>query len=366
MSLQILRHHPRGTLHLLYRLYRHVFPLVHVHLHRWKEKANRIPDPELRRQALASISHKTFHCEGGAAFAAAAMLHKDRLVPLIVAFQTISDYLDNLCDRSTSMDPVDFKQLHQSMLDAITPDADLKPYYQYHGQQQDGGYLNELVRTCQKIVSTLPGYPMIYPQIYRLVSLYCDLQVHKHVLPEERVQRLTDWFKPFSDKYPQIYWNEFAAAAGSTLGVFNLFRLACFSGFDEAWVEREVQVYFPWISGLHILLDYLVDLEEDRMGGDLNFISYYETLDQVAERIQFMLGKAKKQAMGVQGGKFHLMIIDGLVALYLADGKVKNQPDVKKIARQLLRKSTLRTRFFFFNSRGYRGCNQTNQEPRSF
>lgn len=29
--------------------------------------------------------------------------------------------------------------------------------------------------------------------------------------------------------------------------------------------------YFPYIQGLHILLDYLIDQEEDKAGGDLNF-----------------------------------------------------------------------------------------------
>ena len=29
-------------------------------------------------------------------------------IKFIVAYQTISDYLDNLCDRSTSLDPDDF------------------------------------------------------------------------------------------------------------------------------------------------------------------------------------------------------------------------------------------------------------------
>ena len=40
-------------------------------------------------------------------------------IQFIVAYQTISDYLDNLCDRSTSLDPADFAALHEAMTDAL-------------------------------------------------------------------------------------------------------------------------------------------------------------------------------------------------------------------------------------------------------
>ena len=41
-------------------------------------------------------------------------------IKFIVAYQTISDYLDNLCDRSSSLDPQDFAALHESMGDALS------------------------------------------------------------------------------------------------------------------------------------------------------------------------------------------------------------------------------------------------------
>lgn len=59
---------------------------------------------ELHNQAIASIEHKTFHCEGGGILALLANEHREDCIRFIVAYQTISDYLDNLCDRSTSLD----------------------------------------------------------------------------------------------------------------------------------------------------------------------------------------------------------------------------------------------------------------------
>ena len=48
------------------------------------------------------------------------------------------------------------------------------------------------------------------------------------------------------------------------------------SQFKVEDAERIRKGYFPYIQGLHILLDYFIDQEEDKVVGDLNFCSYYE------------------------------------------------------------------------------------------
>src|SRR5690606_9058718 len=104
-----------------------------------------------------------FHCEGGAVYAAANVSKRHLLIPLIVALQTISDYLDNLCDRSTSMDAADFRQLHLAMSHAVDPGASLTDYYAYRQEHDDGGYLHKLVRTCQSCIYLLPSYEVVQP-----------------------------------------------------------------------------------------------------------------------------------------------------------------------------------------------------------
>ena len=143
---------PRSDFGLVKEVYRDVFPIVHRELAEWQAKAEKIPNDELRTQALSSIAHKTFHCEGGAILALAAGTQKDNVIRFIVAYQTISDYLDNLCDRSTSLDPNDFSLLHQSMKDSLDPAAVTRNYYELREDQEDGGYLIELVQTCQSVL----------------------------------------------------------------------------------------------------------------------------------------------------------------------------------------------------------------------
>ena len=46
----------------------HVLPAVNRFLAGWTEKAKKIPDPELRHQALMGLGEKKFHCEGGGVY----------------------------------------------------------------------------------------------------------------------------------------------------------------------------------------------------------------------------------------------------------------------------------------------------------
>lgn len=341
---------PRNPVALMHRLYRHVFPEVRNELRRWREAAGRIPDPELRKQAVDSLIHKEFHCKGGAVYAAANLPFRHVLIPLIVAFQTISDYLDNLCDRSTSLDPEDFRLLHRSMLDAVDPDAPLTDYYALRQERDDGGYLRELVLTCQSCVSQLSSYPLVYESVRELVGLYGDLQVHKHIRHDLRERALLNWWEQHRPQYAHLRWNEFAAATGSTLGVFYLFLAASDKRLTADRVKSIRQAYFPHVCGLHILLDYLIDQEEDEAGGDLNFCGYYEDSETTARQIADIAERARRDIAGLEQPAFHRMIIEGLLALYLSDPKVREQAHVREISRKLMKGSTLMRMFFFANS----------------
>ena len=184
---------PLNPISLMTQVYREIMPAVHGELKFWKKRAEEIPNQELKGQALASIFHKTFHCEGGSIMALTALGKRANAIKFIVAYQTISDYLDNLCDRSTSLDPDDFSALHESMTDALTVGAQPRSYYRFREDQEDGGYLVDLMQTCQSVLSDVPNYETIRPYLLELCGYYCDLQIHKHVRIEEREVRLKNW-----------------------------------------------------------------------------------------------------------------------------------------------------------------------------
>ncbi len=344
---------PANALHLMTRVYKDIFPRVHVELNQWISKAKDIPNLELRNQALASIESKTFHCEGGGIYALLARDSWKESIRFIVAYQTISDYLDNLCDRSTSMDPKDFRMLHQAMIDALTPKNEIKDYYYYREEKDDGGYLVDLVKTCQSVLREAKDYPGVYEHTLKLGGLYSDLQVHKHVIEEERIPRLKNWFKNHQKHWPNLEWFEFSACTGSTLGIFCLISYTLSGKMTDDLAKQIEKSYFPFMQGLHILLDYYIDQQEDEEEGDLNFCSYYDHEEQMKQRFVFFVKQTNQEVQKLPDAAFHQMIHEGLVGMYLADRKVSNIQHAKGFVKELLKVSGAKATFFYFNTKMY-------------
>lgn len=345
---------PHRPLSLMSKIYKKVLPIVHEELSVWKKKAEVIPDKELRQQALNSLSSKTFHCEGGAIYSLLAGEKQRAAIRFIVAYQTISDYLDNLCDRSVSLDPKDFEQLHLSMHHALTPAERLINYYAYRENSGDDGYLHDLVKTCQDVLTSLTNLDQIQPALHQLSAVYCDLQVHKHVIADQRVPRLMNWYKQHETDLPPMSWYEFSACSGSTLGIFCLVSYACRINDMKKWTGIIKNGYFPWVQGLHIMMDYFIDQEEDRKGGDLNFCFYYENKETMLQRLFHFIDQADKSINGLPDYRFHMMINKGLLGIYLADRKVARQKDVRLLAKHILKRSGGTGFFFFINGWLYR------------
>lgn len=124
--------------------------------------------------------------------------------------------------------------------------------------------------------------------------------------------------------------------------------------YEKAYGENIRAGYFPYIQGLHILLDYLIDQEEDRAAGDLNFCFYYKNEKEMLERICYFVEQADKHTSLLPHKRFHLLINRGLLGIYLSDEKVGKQQSMKKLARKIIKSGGLASLFFYMNGRAYR------------
>ncbi|NLM93970.1 MAG: tetraprenyl-beta-curcumene synthase family protein [Firmicutes bacterium] len=309
---------------LIARFVTATLPAVQREIERWERAAKAVLQGRLKEQALKSLKHKRFHAQGGSVYMLGAPGRSSQLVKLIVALQTISDYLDNLCDRMGPQEERSLWLLHQAMLDACSPGSICRDYYAEYPCRGDFGYLPGLVAECQQQVSSLPGYPAAKTEVLALVSLYAHLQTYKHLDKSFRAERLQDWIRPHLVQFPDLYWWEFAAASGSTLGVFALFRRSAQRGMTADEARCLVDAYFPWICGLHILLDYLIDQGEDEEEGDLNFVSFYPNSEECQRRLVLFTKEALARADSLPDPVFHRAVVRGLLALYLSDPKVKS------------------------------------------
>ncbi len=313
-----------------------VFPAVEKELDRWRRVACSMSDPELSRQALASIGQKRFHCQGGAVFALYSKKSRG-LIPFIVALQTISDYLDNLSDRVSQPGEEGLFALHEAMVAAVDTELPFSDWYRYYPHREDSGYLKALVQTCRNSLVPMVTYSDVSGEVVRLAALYSELQVFKHLARPEREERLQRWYDRHSGMAPGTRWWEFAAACGSTLGIFALMALASAGPVSQSEAEQLLDCYFPWLCGLHILLDYYLDLDEDREHGDLNFVSYYRSPREAVSGLLWFLEEADRRVRQLPRPSFHQMVVKGLLAMYLSDPKAY-LGGRKKMTQLLLRR----------------------------
>lgn len=294
-------------------------------LGRWESRAASIPEPEVRRQALGSLRHKAFHSLGAAVYAAAVpRAHFAHMVEFCVAYQTLSDYLDNLVDRGHPMDGRQRRRLHQAMVEALQETA---PTVALAGMPwDDGGYLARLVSTCQQALQAMEIAEASRAPARQLALAYARMQARKHGDPGSRRRLTAGWAMRLAQgagRLPRaagMAWWEIAAAAGSTLGIFALVAAGS-RRLPLEDHEATLTGYFPWIQAWHILLDYAIDEAEDRDGGELNFAACYPRRPVQLERLAGVFRRAREAALTLWEPSFHRLVVAGMGALYLTDPK---------------------------------------------
>lgn len=240
------------------------------------------------------------------------------------------------------------------MEDALSPENKAKNYYQYREEQDDGGeYLVNLVQTCQAVLREIDDYTDFQNHMIQLESLYSDLQVHKHVTHHERIPRLEKWFQEHQQKWPMLSWYEFSACTGSTLGIFCMVSYGLNNKMTTKLADNIFESYFPFLQGLHIMLDYFIDQQEDKEEGDLNFCNYYQNEDELEKRLLYFVEQTNKQVQTLPERGFHEMIQHGLVGLYLADPKVRKMRQFQPTVKRLLKASGRKSQFFHWNIKMY-------------
>ena len=301
---------------------RECLPAAADELARWRRRAAGIPDPELRRQALGSIEHKAFHSLGASVFAAwAPASARLALVGFTVALQTLSDYLDNLCDRGPTLSVAAMRRLHGAMAAAVR--VGCRAGEGLRGPAAGDAYIRELVARCRTCLDELPSYGAVEALNLRFAALYGQMQARKHGPAGQRRKLLARWFERRARGIPSLSWWEFCAACGSTLPVFALTALAARRP-RPAEVEAAAGAYFPWIAALHILLDYLIDRAEDAAVGELNFAACYGPLRRTLGRLRWLYRCALERGCRLPAPGFHRLVVAGLAAVYLSDPKARH------------------------------------------
>jgi tetraprenyl-beta-curcumene synthase len=306
-------------------------PAVSREIHTWRARAEAIPDKPLREDALHSITHKRDHVEGAALFWVLPRSRDRQLLRLLVAYQTIWDFLDNVSERCTSA--ANARQLHLALSEALDPDAPVSDYYRHHPWKDDGGYLRALVETCRASCAALPSYSRVRPYVLAGVAL-CAVQSANHDPdPERRDSALEAWAERESPRERGMEWFELTAAA-SGFTPHPLLALAAEPSFQEGDIARALAAYFPWVSLAITMLDSYADRLEDKASGNHSYISHYGDTDAAVKRLCEIVDRTAREARGLRNGHRHATVVACMVAMYLSrDGAYA--PDMRAGTRTL-------------------------------
>jgi tetraprenyl-beta-curcumene synthase len=297
-------------------------PSVRRELRRWRKRALQIPDPALRADALETLRREHMNAHGAALFAVLPRARSLPLLRLLVAFQVALDYLDTVTERPAADERPHGDRLHRALVDALDPDAEPTDYYGERPWEDDGGYLRALVEVCQRECAALPGYTAVRPYA---ASAAGDLsvQVLNHLThPADRDSALRSWADGEEPRSSDLPWFERAGAASATLGIFALLAAAASHRLSAPQVRAIDAAYRPTICLLSTLMDSLADYDEDRTSGAHSYIAHYGSNEAAIERISALVTEGLADVRRLPSGSRHAVIVTGMVAMYLAQGRL--------------------------------------------
>jgi tetraprenyl-beta-curcumene synthase len=295
-----------------------VFPCIRRETRHWRERAEAIPDPVLRRLALEAQRIKRGNIEGSAAFAAfAPAAHRDEVVRAQVAFQSAYDYADTLSEQPSGDPVVNGRQLHQALLAALDDDPGQPDYYARNPRRGDAGYLEEIVDACRCALMGLPSRPSITLPAHRLANRIVAYQSLNLSEPHGGHCLLKRWALRETPLGTGLRWWETAASAGSSLGLFALIAAAARPALQPSQAIAIERAYWPWVGALHSLLDSLIDEPEDAAVAQRSLLDYYTSPQEAAARVQLLAREALRTVRSLPNAHEHVLILAGMASFYL-------------------------------------------------
>lgn len=282
---------------------------------RWRAQAARIPDPLLRADALGSLE-KRYYVDGAALFWVLPVRRDRELLSLLVAYQTIANYLDYASERGAAHRGAAGGSLMLALVDAVDVGGPVHDYYADHPWHDDGGYLAALVQRCREACAALPRYAEARPLLLAQARLGRALELCHDPVAERRdaaLAQLAQGMPPV----PGVPWFERAGSATSLLGVIVVLALAADPATTDARLRAALAAYIPWVGALSLMLDSYIDQAEDAATQSWSAIAYYPDAATAHHRVVELIERALGEVATLHRGERHTLIVASMLAMYL-------------------------------------------------
>ncbi|MDW5597494.1 DUF2600 family protein [Conexibacter stalactiti] len=302
-----------------------IFPLVGGELRRWRQLADAIPEPALRRHAVEKLTEEHVTAEGAAAFAILApRRRRAALVRAVVAFEVMYDYLDGVTEAHPTL--ANNRSLHRALRAAVDARAPLsEDLYRHHPHRDDGGYLVQLVLACRRGLAAAPAAARVTEALVVATERAAEAQSLNHAGRGDDHRALAAWARAsVGDDQPDLRWFEFAASASSPLGIFALCAAATLERTGPAEVAATASAYFPWVAALNYLSESLVDRADDLRTGNHSYVGRYDSERELGARLGEIARRSVRELSALPCSSRHLLLLAGMVALNLTHERARD------------------------------------------
>ncbi|HET9198557.1 MAG TPA: DUF2600 family protein [Solirubrobacterales bacterium] len=194
--------------------------------------------------------------------------------------------------------------------------------------------IERLEREWRLEVATLPAHAAVLPRLEQAVERCRQGQLHTHLAADMGPEPLERWARGLETPDASRWW-EVAAGASSSVAAHALIAAAADPGTTAAASALIDAAYHPPVGALTVFLDDLVDREADRAAGEHNYLDYYSSPDEAADRLATLADRAEASIALLPGSDRHRAILAGVAAYYLSAAAAE-APRAQPIRSRLL------------------------------
>ncbi len=295
-----------------------------------------IPDEALRADALRSLKSKRASTDGAALFWTLPDGRSPNLLRLLVAFEVMADFLDNVSERGVQAGPANGVQLHVALSEALDPGAPVSAYYRHHPWREDGGYLRALVGACRERCARLPHYGNVRSRAIHAATLARMLGLNHEPDPSCATRRCGSGHGARPHHWGELAWFESTAAASGWLTVLALLALAAGEGRSRRRVAcvPPAPPTCPGSRWWRRCSTATPTRPQDAAGAQHSYIAHYPCADVAVERVCEIVREAARRARALPDGARHTVIVACMVAMYLSKDSSRT-PQMRASTRNL-------------------------------
>jgi tetraprenyl-beta-curcumene synthase len=318
----------------------------------WRTRANAIPDPSTRDYALEALDEGRVLVDGAALFWILPPRRRLDLLRLLVALQTLLNFLDLVLEREArgpGRRPGSWMWLAREALDLTRPPPDREIQARLG---DDGGFLSALVMACRGGCATLPNYQHARVLLVREATRSRAFEIeHDRDEPRRSATMQAHVAQHFSD-VTGISWWELVGGASALLTAMVVLALAA----DEATTPEDLLQAadaYVWVASAAALLDSYVDRPADVSSGAHNWFDYYPTDAHAAQRAAELLQGAVSRISALRNAERHVVIVGSMAALWLSSDTAR-RTDLREVTAAMARSGGGMTRLLIPILRAWR------------